>query len=115
MLVGILDTLAMVRLGGSLAANNRCDLTNSLLVDTLHNDGVGVGNLEGDAIGLCNNKLLLGHTLNKNSSSIGTLELNAVLFLKYYGVGVAETKNDLAVLLPNSVTNTYDLELLILS
>ena len=44
---------------------------------------------------------------------VGALELNSVCLLDYDRVGVAETKNDLAVLLLNSVSDANDFKLLL--
>ena len=50
-LANIVDTLALVRLGRTMAADLSGDLTDLLLVDTLDVHVGVVGNLEGDALG----------------------------------------------------------------
>ena len=64
-LIRVLNTLTMIGLGGSLASDYRCDLSNRLLVVTLNNDSIGVRNLEGDSFGLGDEELLLRHTVYK--------------------------------------------------
>ena len=84
-LTGVLNTLTKVGLGRSLGSDNCSNLTYSLLVNTLNDDG----------------------------SAVGALELDTVLLLADNGVGVTETEDDLRALLLYSVTYTYDLELLL--
>ena len=50
-LANVVDTLALVRLGRTMAADLSGDLTDLLLVDTLDVHVGVVGNLEGDALG----------------------------------------------------------------
>ena len=57
--VGIADTLALVRLGGSFLTHVSRKLTNLLLVDTVDNDSVRVGNINGDAFNLIDIDLMI--------------------------------------------------------
>ena len=52
-LANVVDTLALVRLGGALAADLRGNLADLLLVDALNVDVRVIGHLEGDAFGSC--------------------------------------------------------------
>ena len=51
MLANVVDTLALVGLRRTLAANLGCDLADLLLVDTLNVHVRVIGDLEGNALG----------------------------------------------------------------
>ena len=72
----------MIRLGLTLGTNDSGNLTDSLLVIALHDDRVGIRNLELDTLG------------SRNVD----------------GVRVTKVENEVATLQSNSVTDTNDLQ-----
>ena len=84
MLVCILNALAMVRLRRSCGSYLSCNLSNCLIVDTLYEYDVGLGNLKG----------------------------NSIAILEGYGVAVSEVKSKGLAALGCSVTYSYDLKLI---
>lgn len=81
----VLDALALVRLGRTLATNFCCKLADLLLVNTLNDDLVGVGNFDLDILGLGYDDLMR----------------------------VADVQNEVLAFLSCTVTDAVDLEVLL--
>ena len=78
----ISDALALIRLRRTLLAYLSCKLTYNLLVDTVNDDLVGLGNIE----------------------------LDSVCFLNNNRMRVTEVKSNLVAALCSTITNALDLE-----